>query len=173
MHSAERLVMISHLFVGFCFMPARAHGKTESAEYRAWCHMKTRCLLKTVHNYASYGGRGIRVCERWLNSFENFYADMGPRPSKLHSLDRYPDKNGNYEPANCRWATAKEQARNLRTNKIIEYNGIMGPISEIAESFGINPFLIYSRLRKGWSVIDAIETPRDLNKIAKKYRKNE
>jgi len=146
----------------------KKHGLTNSPEYRAWCHMKTRCYLKTVHNYGNYGGRGIRVCDRWLNSFEHFYADMGPRPSRAHSLDRYPDKNGDYKPGNCRWATLKEQARNIRTNKVIEYKGIVAPISEIAEHIGIDPFIIYRRLRKGWGIEMAIETPINKNKGPKK-----
>jgi hypothetical protein len=92
-------------------------------EYMAWRHMKSRCYNPNIHNYHNYGGRGIIVCERWINSFENFLEDMGVRPSERHSVDRYPDKNGNYEPTNCRWATKKEQSRNLRTNRWIEYNG--------------------------------------------------
>lgn len=154
-------------------MPAKSHGKTGSPEYRAWCHMKTRCTLKTVYNYENYGGRGIKVCERWFNSFENFLTDMGPRPSPQHSIDRYPNKDGDYEPENCRWATAKEQSRNLRSNKIIEYNGVSASISEIAESVGVNPFVIYRRLRRGWSVKEAIETPVDLSRIPNKYKKHE
>lgn len=77
----------------------------KSAEYRAWRHMKSRCYNPNVERYENYGGKGVTVCDRWLNSFENFYADMGSRPSPLHLLDRYPDVNGNYEPSNCRWAT--------------------------------------------------------------------
>lgn len=135
--------------------------------------MKTRCALKTVHNYENYGGRGVKVCDRWFSSFENFLADMGPRPSSKHSIDRYPNKDGNYEPGNCRWATAKEQGRNLRSNKIIEYNGVTAPVSEIAEMVGLSPFVIYNRLRKGWSVKRAVETPRDLSRIPNKYKKHE
>jgi hypothetical protein len=89
------------------------HGLTGTPEYRAWSSMKARCLNPHVHNYADWGGRGIIVCSRWLDSFETFLADMGPRPKGL-SLDRFPDVNGNYEPSNCRWATAKQQVDNRR-----------------------------------------------------------
>lgn len=83
-----------------------------SPEYRSWAAMKGRCKYPSVQGFQNYGGRGISVCSRWL-SFDNFLADMGPRPSPKHSIDRV-DVNGNYEPGNCRWATAVEQAANKR-----------------------------------------------------------
>lgn len=94
-----------------------ARQKKETAEYRSWQHAKARCINPNVWNYKNYGGRGIKMCEKWLNSFESFLADMGPRPSSKHSLDRWPDHNGDYEPSNCRWATAKEQQNNRRNNR--------------------------------------------------------
>lgn len=90
------------------------------AEYRIWTNMKTRCFNTGNVNYPLYGGRGITVCERWRDSFATFLADMGERPSDKHSIDRFPDLNGNYEPGNCRWATAKQQSRNVRTVKLTE-----------------------------------------------------
>lgn len=92
----------------------RTHGKTGSPEYVNWSAMKYRCLCETSQDYHAYGGSGIGISERWLGNdgFENFLADMGPRPTKLHSLDRFPDRCGNYEPGNCRWATPTEQRHN-------------------------------------------------------------
>jgi hypothetical protein len=95
---------------------ALKHGLISSPEYITWLAMKQRCYDSKRHNYKHYGERGIIICERWLNSFENFYADMGPRPSPKHSIDRI-NNDGNYEPVNCRWATQKEQVNNTRNIK--------------------------------------------------------
>ena len=110
----------------------RTHGRTHTPEYRAWAHMKERCNNPSEKRYADYGGRGISVCSRWENSFEAFLEDMGGRPSKKHSLDRYPDKNGDYTPSNCRWATIREQQSNIRSNRWVVYQGDTMIISELA-----------------------------------------
>jgi hypothetical protein len=101
-----------------CLGGSKTHGKVGSPEYQAWVNMRARCENPKVGNFKDYGGRGICVCKRW-QKFENFYADMGDRPSTKHSIDRYPDNNGNYEPGNVRWATWKEQAKNKRPTSLV------------------------------------------------------
>jgi len=88
------------------------NGVRPSVEYQAWIAMRVRCSKPSYKNYARYGGRGISVCDRWQTSFVLFLSDMGMRPSSRHSIDRYPDSDGNYEPGNCRWATPDQQTRN-------------------------------------------------------------
>lgn len=89
------------------------HGMTESPEYQSWCHAKARCGNPNHKDYADYGGRGIRVCDEWMESFEAFYNHVGRKPGRLHSLDRI-DPNGHYAPGNVRWATPSEQRLNRR-----------------------------------------------------------
>lgn len=123
-------------------------GKGYTPEYTAWCHIKSRCYNKNVWNYNNYGGRGIIVCDRWKNSFENFLSDMGVRPSKNHSIDRYPNINGNYEPNNCRWATKIEQSRGVRTNKWLECNGEIMVLTDWAIKLNTFPSNINRMLNK-------------------------
>lgn len=96
---------------------ATTHGETrqlsKTPEYACWVQIKTRCFNQNYVEFHLYGGRGITMCDRWRDSFENFLADMGRRPSRKHSIDR-EDVNGHYEPGNCRWATSSDQAKNRR-----------------------------------------------------------
>jgi hypothetical protein len=136
------------------------HGQAKDGavtpEYKSWQSMRLRCKSESSSNYESYGGRGIRICERWLESFENFYEDMGPRPSIAHSLDRI-DVNGDYTPENCRWATRTEQNRNTRANVLVEYMGRSMCIAELANATGVPYNTMYSRIKNGWSVERAVD----------------
>jgi hypothetical protein len=136
------------------------HGKSRNGtpEYRVWAGMLSRCLTSSSSGYHNYGGRGIKVCDRWM-SFENFFADMGPRPSPRHSIDRFPDNNGNYEPNNCRWAVKEMQDRNRRTNRLLAHRGEILCLTEWAERKGLHPAVLDWRLRNGWTITESIETP--------------
>lgn len=137
--------------VGQCSV---THGLTESPEYGSWTDMKTRCLNPNSTSYSGYGGRGISICDRWADSFEAFLSDMGPKPTPDHSIDRI-DNDGNYEPANCRWATRIEQARNRRNFREtagvieIEINGVVKPLVDWCEEYECKPKTAYLRFKNG------------------------
>ncbi len=130
------------------------------SEYRTWAGMKTRCLNRRSSQWENYGGRGIKVCKRWRESFANFMKDMGPRPSSNHSLDRV-NNNGNYIKHNCRWATQAEQSRNTYRNVLITHNGETKTLSEWARVAGITPACLRDRYRTGWPFHRAISLPPD------------
>ena len=136
----------------------RTHSKSRTAEYNIWCGMNDRCARPKNKSYANYGGRGITVCEQWKNSFDNFFADMGPRPSPKHSIDRY-DNNGNYEHANCRWSTLNEQANNKRNNHRVTINGRTETIAGWSRLSGITSRMIQERLANKWPEDEAVWTP--------------
>lgn len=134
------------------------NGK-KSKEYYAWDHMKGRCLRPNYSNYHRYGGRGIKICKRWM-VYENFLADVGRAPSPTHSLDRYPNKNGHYTPGNVRWATPKEQSNNTRRNIMVRYLGVRYTLPQVVEKYGVDYKLVLERLKRGWKIKRAIETPK-------------
>lgn len=127
--------------------------------YGVWCMMRRRCSNPSSHNYKHYGARGIRVCERWMNDFNAFIQDMGPRPAG-QSLDRI-NNDGNYEPSNCRWATPTEQRNNRRTDNevLIEFNGKSQNQSAWEREYGLPRNVLRSRLVLGWTIERALTTP--------------
>jgi hypothetical protein len=135
------------------------HRMSHSRECRIWYSMKQRCTNPNNSDYERYGGRGIKICDRWLNSFEAFYVDMGPCPTRVASLDRYPDMNGNYEPGNCRWGTPTEQANNRRTNRFIEWGGQSMTLADACRKADRPMRTVWARLKAGWTVDDALTTP--------------
>lgn len=141
-------------------------GNVSAPEYSAWCLARTRCHNANNQAFKDYGARGITMCDRWRSGegeqsgFECFIADMGDRPSPLHSLDRIDNSKG-YEPGNCRWATKSEQQRNTRSNRIVALNGQEMCVAEAIEAAGsvIEIDSVVKRLNRGWSVEDAVSTP--------------
>jgi hypothetical protein len=121
--------------------------------------MRARCTRPSSAAYYKYGARGITVCERW-QSFENFYSDMGLKPSPRHTLDRI-DGTKNYSPENCRWATPKEQQRNIKNNVILEHDGKALIAADWAKIVGLDAKTIQARIYKlGWTVEEALTLPR-------------
>jgi len=133
--------------------------------YRSWTKMRERCLNPNHTHHEHYGGRGITICDRWLNSFEAFVEDMGTRPSKRHSIDRIDNDRG-YSPDNCKWSTAKEQNRNKTNGRRVTWNGRTLSVTEWAEETGIDRFVIYNRLDRGWGTAAALTYP---NKPRRRY----
>ena len=123
--------------------------KGKSITYLSWDAMIQRCTNTKAEHFNDYGGRGIKVCERWLNSFENFYMDMGDRPSKKHTIDRFPDGNGDYELKNCRWATQEQQSRNRNSNVWIDFNGEKLVITDWAKKLCTSLSTIRRSMKRG------------------------
>ena len=132
------------------------HGKSKTRTYNTWLAMRQRCTYDKSEHFGLYGGAGIFVCDRWLNSFENFLADMGERPEGK-TLDRINNDDGYYKE-NCRWATAQEQAENRRNVKAIKKNGKSQSIAAWCKELGINPHRVYGLIRwRKLSPIDALQ----------------
>jgi hypothetical protein len=139
----------------------KKHMCSKTPEYKTWQGMRQRCNNQKDVSYSNYGKRGIKVCDYWNNSFENFLNDMGKKPSPNHTLDRI-DVDGNYTKANCRWADKKTQGNNRRSNIIIEYNGIKQTLTQWANMLNVNPLTMVSRNRANWPI----------EKMLKEYAKN-
>ena len=135
------------------------HGMYLSPIYKIWTQMIQRCHNPNSTAYQGYGARGIAVCQRWRDSFEAFLSDIGPRPSSGHSIDRYPNNDGNYEPGNVRWATPRQQLCNRRNNRRYDVRGESLTLVELCEKYGRNKNTAEKRLRLGWSIEAALFTP--------------
>ena len=139
------------------------HGMSHTTEYNSWRGLKQRCQNPNFSKFSIYGGRGITVCERWQR-FENFFADMGYKPKPDYTIERI-DNDGNYEPDNCCWIPPAEQAVNRRNNHLVSIDGRTLTLAEWRRHFGIKRSTFDHRLRRDWSIKDALTTP------AKKYTK--
>lgn len=139
-----------------CSILTGSHGMWKSREFNIWQSMKDRCYNQNNIRYKNYGGRGVVVCDRWVNSFKNFYCDMGD--SNGLSIDRI-DVYGNYEPSNCRWANAKTQSRNRTNNAKFTYLNETLCVSEWCEKINMPTSTFLNRINRGWSIDKTIETP--------------
>lgn len=125
----------------------KRHGMKSTTTYNTWCAMKARCSNPKNDQFKTYGGRGIRVCQRWQESFEAFLSDMGERPVGM-TIER-KSSNGDYEPSNCRWASEHEQARNRRSTLMIERNCRTMCVKDWCDALGLPVDRVYSRIRRG------------------------
>ncbi len=148
----------------------KTHGEryNPTPEYIAWKGMKARCHNPKHPTYERHGARGITVCQRWRESYKAFLADMGRKPTSAHTLDRI-DNDGNYEPGNCRWATMKEQMRNMKSNRWIAIDGERKILADWLRHYGIAHRTFYNRVnRTGWSIKKALTTPVDKRYASRK-----
>lgn len=160
----EKVVSRGKLISGHtksCGCLRRPHGMFGTPEYKAWVSMIQRCTNPNTTGWKHYGGRGIAVDSAWLESFPAFLKYVGPRPSARHSLDRFPNFDGNYEPGNVRWATAKEQQRNRTDNRRVRAGETELTIAEWAERTGLLKSTITERLKRGWDASLAVSLPAD------------
>jgi hypothetical protein len=134
------------------------HGLTNTPEFHIWVDMRKRCTNPKSTSYANYGGRGITVCDRW-QTFEQFLADMGQRPTPLHMIERL-NNNGNYEPDNCKWATRDEQAYNKRNNITFEYQGRIWTTKDVSLVTGLKLAAVRKRVRLGWTPERILTEPK-------------
>lgn len=132
-------------------------GRKRSSTNNTWTNMVQRCTNEARPDYKYYGGRGIKVCASWLNSFAAFVEDMGEKPAGK-TLDRFPDNNGDYEKRNCRWATKDEQMQNTRATRLITFNGETHGLNEWARRIGINHTSLHNRIKNGWPLEKALTT---------------
>lgn len=142
-----------------CYKHGHSHRTHATLTYNSWKAAINRCHRPKHKKFDYYGGVGISVCDRWRYSFENFLEDMGERPSKQHSLDRYPNKSGNYEPGNCRWATRKEQIENRDCTIYITFMGKKMTLIDWSLESGVNRNTLRQRYYNGFEGSDLFNQP--------------
>lgn len=154
----EKIIHGCHVRLGnslSCGCSLVKHNMASTVEYKAWCAIRQRCYNKNYQKYKNYGGRGIKVCDRWINSFENFFEDMGYKPSKSHSIERI-NNDGDYEPSNCIWADMKTQNRNRRCSiKVLHENKILD-IFLFSEKLNISIGGARSRIKRNYKLTDGV-----------------
>lgn len=159
MEACQRVGQLVRRQAGGIMKHGHKTRRGSSPEYRSWCHAISRCFNPNDKNYSDYGGRGIVVCELWRNRFSAFLQWIGTRPTQGHTLDRWPNKNGNYEPGNVRWATREEQGNNRRSNRMLDYQGEHMNVCQWAIRVGMKRKTLIARLNRGWSVAKSLEVP--------------
>jgi len=155
-----------------CSITNTTHGQAirETPEYMAWRNIIERCTNPNCESYPNYGGRGISICDRWRHSFENFFEDMGPKPSKKHTIDR-ENNEGNYDPCNCRWEIMLVQARNRRSNIWLEYKGERKTATDWSIELKVSlPSLRYQMKFK--NDLEVIEYFKNQNHVIRQSRRN-
>jgi hypothetical protein len=174
----EKELYLSHVLYGrslscgcmlkeFIRSTKTTHGGSGSLTYASWASMRQRCggRGRSGRNQRDYKDRGITICPEWVNSYQQFLADMGERPSSKYSLDRIDNSKG-YCPENCRWATAKEQMRNTRRLVLFEYSNLRKCLSEWCELSGVPRGTVAARYRRGWTAYQAVWTPVGCPKVS-------
>lgn len=144
----------------------KGHGMSQTKEYKVWQSIKQRCTNPKATHYDRYGGRGITMCDEWMNSFIAFYEHVGSKPSPSHEIDRIENHLG-YEPGNVRWSTHKQQMNNNSRNRHLTYRGKTYNIMQWSEKTGIHHNTIQRRLNLGWSHEKILTTPSDSNRFKK------
>jgi hypothetical protein len=169
---AERKVFGASLTLGkslscgcYAIEKIKTHGMSGSRVYAIWEGMKARCSNPSSQYWHRYGGRGIKVCDRW-KLFENFFADVGEPPTESHSIGRI-NNDGDYEPSNVQWETAEQQNHNKVLNHKVTIDGVTKTLTQWAQENGLKPSTVMSRVAYGWNDIDAVSVPA---KRGQKYR---
>jgi hypothetical protein len=147
---------------------------TRSPEYQTLCSMLQRCNNPSSQAYKYYGGKGVKICDEWngLDKYLTFLSYMGRRPSRAHSIDRWPNREGNYEPGNVRWATPSEQTRNTSRNVMVVFQGRRMCLTDAAKQKGVKPQTLQTRIASGLSPQQAVDKPMDYSRHPnKKYER--